>query len=423
MTASDKSSDAEADHSFEPPHMRGPALYWMIFVLVLIQIIDGLDMLSLAFVGPAISNELNLGRAQLGACIGIVFLGTAFGAMCLGWLAGRWGKKRTLISVVISIGPAALMTTQVGSVSALFVLRLLMGFAIGGVFPIAAAMLIDKAPAAIRLTAVSVMALGGACGAGACGLVATFIVPMFGWRSMFVVTGLLPFVLLPAIYFLIPRDRLDTADQGLNGYEKMPAKAIVGKRLLPASILIWSASFFCALPVYFAVSWLPTLAKTAGSTYAEAALAASLFTAVGAIGGVLSGQLVDRYGFRVTPMLAGLGTVAMAVLGGAIGSHLIATASAVTGLLSLGLLTLAGAVAGQLYPPAIRAFGVGCGTAIMRLGATTGPWVGGIALDAGASNKLLFTIAGVFVLIGGASLWALGSISEHVNLRPLAPPK
>jgi AAHS family 4-hydroxybenzoate transporter-like MFS transporter len=389
--------------SATPAVLRGRALYLLVGLLLLVQILDGVDMNALAFVGSAVMKDLQLSKSMFGACIGIAFVGMAAGAVFFGWLGDRIGRRFCILLVVALFGTGSLATAFTPNADTLLVLRLLTGVALGGLLPVASSLLVERSPAKVRTTAVTVMTVGTAGGAAVCGVISSLVVPAFGWRSLFVVGWILPLLLLPVLFLYLPRDVVASRRGGVV-VSKPVRPSLFRKGAWRITLPCWGALFFGAVPVFFIMGWLPTLARESGQSQGQAALATSLCSIMGAIGGICLAKVADRFGFK--SMLIGTlaGALCSGLLGLAIGGGAFFPASAAAGFFIVGMLTIIGAASGQFYVVSIRGFGVGCGVGLMRVGAALSPWLAGLLLDAGLSFKVLFSIGGGFVIVSGILL-------------------
>ena len=67
---------------------------------VMVNMMDGFDLLAISFAGPAIDREWMLGPERLGELFSAGLLGMAFGAFGLSWLADVYGRRTaTLINL------------------------------------------------------------------------------------------------------------------------------------------------------------------------------------------------------------------------------------------------------------------------------------------------------------------------------------
>ena len=106
-----------------------------ITVCMIINMMDGFDVLVVAFTAPSLAAEWNLTGTAIGALFSAGLVGMTIGSLVLGPLADRFGRRLMVLSclVVISLGMLASAFTQ--SVDQLTLARLVTGFGIGGILP------------------------------------------------------------------------------------------------------------------------------------------------------------------------------------------------------------------------------------------------------------------------------------------------
>jgi MFS family permease len=411
MTSTVRSSAPDAPleargGGFVPAPVHGVGLVLLVGALLIAQILDGMDLNALSFVGGVVRKDLVLTRAMFGACIGAASLGTAAGAALFGAIADRFGRRRTLLLVVLLFGCGALATSQVQNVTELLVMRGLTGVALGGLLPISSALLLGNIAAAARLTAVTIVCAGSAGGTMLAGFVSSSVVPHFGWRAMFIVGGLAPLVIAPLLFLIVPSDRkagsvIGSAERAPMGDGRSDGAFLFRGGVWPLTLVLWTAMFIGAFPVFVSVGWLPSLVAAKGASMAQAAVSLSVFSIGGAVGGIIAGGLADRFGYRVILPMALAGAIATALLGMSIGGSSTALIAGVAGFFVVGLLNLMGALVGRAYPDGIRGLAIGASLAVMRIGAATAPWAAGKLLDLGGGARLLFGWCAAASIVSG----------------------
>src|SRR6478735_505505 len=83
---------------------EGPmgARQWIVVILmVLLNALDGFDVLSSAFAAPGITKEWGIERAALGVVLSAELVGMGFGSVLLGGAADRYGRKVTMIGCLV----------------------------------------------------------------------------------------------------------------------------------------------------------------------------------------------------------------------------------------------------------------------------------------------------------------------------------
>ena len=374
-----------------PPSAPGAATR-VALLCAAVLVLEGYDLGAMAFTLPAVSETWHLKPAAFTAALTAASVGLFLGSLICGWLGDRLGRKPVLIGCVVLFALMSLMTALAGSVASLTVLRFLTGLGIGGGVPTTIALLSDLAPRERQGGLVMAMTCGVPAGNVVGGLLASRLVGPFGWPSVFIVGGLIPLILLPALLWLLPESYRRKA-QASTGNSIAHLFAVDFVRI---TLLLWLINFLSLLTIYFINSWLPSLLRTLGIPTAQAILAATMFQLGGIVGGLGSAPLVNRFGTErvVAAMLAmgggwliliGLTTVPTSAL-----AFFIFGAGLGISAAQLGVNALSGAA----YPHAIRNTGTGWALGVGRLGNIAGPLFGGILLSLGwAPKNMLLLIA------------------------------
>ena len=139
---------------------------YLIFALcILIMMCDGFDTQALAYVAPSIASEWKLAPGSFGPVFAAVLLGSMAGAFAFGYLADRFGRKRTLLLCVIWFGMLNVGSAYANSIESFTLLRFLCGIGLGGAIPNVMALVSEYAPARKRATLVAVAWCGFSLGA------------------------------------------------------------------------------------------------------------------------------------------------------------------------------------------------------------------------------------------------------------------
>ena len=167
-------------------------------------ILDGMDNQLLGNVIPALMKEWSLPRAPFTTVLALGPLGMILGGTAGGVLGDRIGRRTALVSSVLAFAVPTLAIATVDGVTMLGLFRFLAGLGLGGAMPNAAALASEyvprkQRPFAVTLTIVCIP-LGGTLAA----LFAGQVLPRYGWRALFVIGGLLPFLVALALSKLLP---------------------------------------------------------------------------------------------------------------------------------------------------------------------------------------------------------------------------
>ncbi|RYF51607.1 MAG: MFS transporter [Comamonadaceae bacterium] len=408
---------------------------WLVIGLcVMLNMIDGYDVMALAFTAKSIGVELALSASQIGLLLSIGLVGMALGALVLAPLADKIGRRPLiLISVALSTVGMALSATA-GSALQLGAWRLITGLGVGGILACATVIASEYSSRHRRGLAISIYTSGYGIGATLGGLVAVFLQTEHGWRSVFVFGAILTGSALLVMTFLLPesvdflysrRPRaalarinhiaarlkhepvdnlpLSTADTST------PAGRIVdlfGAGNARPTLLLWGAFFATLFGTFFVTSWTPTLLESAGLTKQQSATAGMMLTLGGTVGALAFGLAASRWQPRILLMVfTVLSAAAMALF--ILTTSLLPLAFALgimVGGLSYGCIAGLYTLAPTLYTAQIRGTGVGWAIGIGRVGAILAPLSAGALLDVGwTASSLYLSVAGV-VLLAAVSL-------------------
>lgn len=210
---------------------------------------DGFDSQALAFAAPALSRAWHLAPGMLGPVFGAALTGMMIGALLLGSLADRLGRRRMILVGVAIFALGALATLATGNLPELLAVRFVTGIGLGGVLPNAVALTGEHAPARLRATLVMVMFSAMSIGAALGGLLASVIISRFGWMSVFAVGGAMPLLALPVLLRWLPESpelaRHEPVTDGL------PLAQLFRGGRGAVTLLLWGVFFLNLLDIFF----------------------------------------------------------------------------------------------------------------------------------------------------------------------------
>jgi MFS transporter, AAHS family, 4-hydroxybenzoate transporter len=271
------------------------------------------------------------------------------------------------------------------------------------------------------------------------GLLAAALIPAFGWRSVFMVGGLAPLMLVPILLGWLPesirflalvggRDR-EVADLLRRITPDMPRAAEVrfvaqeprlsrlsvtllfAEKRATVTLLLWMLFFMNLLDLYLLSNWLPTVLNDLGVAVSVAAAIGAMLQVGGVVGTFTLGRFVDRYSFRALAVTYLSAAVAVAAIG--ITSHstgLVTVSIFLAGFCIVGGQNASNALTATLYPTAIRSTGVGWALGIGRIGSIVGPLVGGLMLANQVRPQSLFAVAAIPALAAAAASFLLARL-------------
>ena len=387
--------------------VRAGVIVALCFVL---NMLDGMDILVLAYVAPALGRALGAGPGRFAMAFSAGIAGMAAGGILLAPLADRFGKRPIILAGLALMAAAMAASARIETLPQLIVCRALTGTGIGTVLASIAALAAETAPPSRRAFAVGLLQAGYPLGAMFAGIATAAFLPAYGWRPVFLVTGLVTFAVMPFAFFILPRSRSAAAHS-----RTRLAEAIGGARR-PASLLLWVATIGGSMALYFIASWVTKLGIAAGLPEREAIIASTVYNA-GAVSGVVAMSMAaNRVDIR---------TLAAGFLAAAAGAFLWfgsapATVPAVLAAAFAVGFTLQGGfnalypLAARVYPAAVRATGVGFALGIGRIGAFIGPIAGAWAIGLGWPLVAVFGLFCGPLLIAAAAARAVRFEDERV---------
>ncbi len=415
---------------------------WLVFLTALTVVFDGIDNQLLGVVIPTLMREWGVPRGAFSPIVSLGYLGMMTGGV-LGGLAGdRFGRRTALLGSVALFGVMTLAAAAAGSPAQLAGLRLIAGLGLGAAMPNAAALAAELVPLRKRPIAVTVTIVCVPVGATIAGLLGIQALPVFGWRWLFAIGGVVPMVaavlfmrLLPEsprylashperwgeLVRLLPRmgHTVDASHGFVDPGERSVARASVTALFHPEyrrdTVALWGAFFSCLLAVYSGFSWLTSLLSAAGFDPATANTGITAFNLGGVAGALAGGVAITRFGSRAAMLTMTAGAIASALalstmsMGPGAALPIIAML-AVTGALINGVQTVMFALAAYVYPGAVRATGVGSAVAFGRSGAIVSGYAGSWAIGYHGSASFFGLIAAAMC----ATFVALALVRRHI---------
>jgi MFS transporter, AAHS family, benzoate transport protein len=414
-------------------------------------VFDGYDLQALAYTLPKLIAEWHISSVQAAWLAAFTFIGLFVGAVGLGAVGDRWGRKRMLgVGVVVF----ALFMGTAGfaqSYAQFALLRFGASVGMGGVLPGAIAMISEYTPAARRGR---IVAIGGGCftfGFAVAAVLAKVIVPHHGWRTMFhlsylaIVVALLIAVWVPetpqylaakgryreafaTVRRVFPAIDVSAAQAGPARYfaiddaagGKGRFRALWSSRYREATVLVSLLYLFLQFVVYALDFWMVTLlvkhglSLTHSYSYAiEQALAATA-------GGFVLGWFLDRMDKRIVLAVAfAAGGLCLVCFGLTSSPAALYTLNALAGALIIGGQNVVHTLVMGAYGVDTRATGLGWALGVGRLGGLLGPLIGGYLLALRLPFPMYFIVFAIPAVLCSLTVLAL-RVSQTRQQRGLA---
>jgi AAHS family 4-hydroxybenzoate transporter-like MFS transporter len=398
-------------------------------------IFDGFDISIVGFAIPSMIRDLRLPRASFAPLLVIGFVGMIIGSTSAGIVADRLGRRAALFWSVLVFGVAIVLSSFAPNLLFIEVLRFIAAAGIGGALPNAATMSAEFTPLKMRSVAVMLTIVCVPLGGALAGSVASWVLPVAGWRALFLVGGIAPLVLSLVMLALMPESprflarkphrageltrllgRLkQSVPAGATFVESMTdrpetpmsLKDLFGAGQTRSTLALWLAFFSSLSGIYLCFSWLPTLLSANGLDLSAASKGLAVYNYGGVAGVLCFVALVNRLGSRILTLaasslaaLTALVLITIEIKPGSDPVPLLATLAA-HGFCVNAVQTSLFALGVHIYPTRVRASGVAIASAIGRLGAIVSASTGSLVIQHGRVQFFeVLTMAAFFSFVG-----------------------
>jgi putative MFS transporter len=395
---------------------------------------DAFNSLSLAFALPALINLWHISPAQSGYLIASSYAGQLAGALLFSWLAERSGRIRSATAGIAIMAVMTLGCAISGNFPALFACRFVQGIGIGGEMPVAAAYISELSQARGRGRFFLLYEMIFPVGLLAAGQVGAWLVPAFGWQSIFLI-GSVPCLIITILVarlpesprWLIAKGRLPEADTivkrieasaaGSSSHSTGPSSPVVPiptsslvtrwSELLSPSYrgrtlivwILWFSAYFIANSLN---NWLPSLYNTVYHLGLRPSLrAASLTNVAQVVILLICAFSIDRIGRRSWTVASFIAGAALLAILGLFASESV-SGVIILATLSYGIVGSTNAVlylyTPEIYPTRMRAIGTGLATSWLRLASAVGPALVGVMVGAMGISLVFLAFAGAGIV-------------------------
>jgi len=391
----------------------------VVAITVMLNAMDGFDILSIAFASNGIAAEWQVTTQALGIVLSMELVGMAVGSILLGGLADRIGRRSTLLGCLLTMAFGMFMATTAASPVQLSIWRIITGLGIGGMLSCTNAVVAEFSNKKWRSLCISIMVIGYPIGGGIGGLWASGLINAYGWRSVFYLGTTLTALLLPVSYFFVPEsvhwlarkqpaDALRRVNASLTklGHAAINAlpqlrtedrKKSLGDIFSPAlisiTLIVTAAYFLHIVSFYFLAKWTP---RIVGAMFpalppgtGPGVLALTNFG--GAAGGALFGLLAGRVGLKPLTIVIMVLNAATIMLFGRTPDDLTTLTWLAIAVGFFGNAAISGmySIVAYAFPTHVRATGTGFVIGVGRGGAVLSPWLAGFLFDPSGQLRAL----------------------------------
>lgn len=406
--------------------------------------LDAMDVGLISFVIAALAVQWQLQPSETAWIASIGFVGMAIGASVGGLLADRFGRRSVFAVTLLVYGLATGASALVGGVTALLILRLLVGLGLGAELPVASTYVSEFAPARMRGRLIVILEAFWAVGWTAAALIGYFVIPASeaGWRWAFALGA------LPAAYALFIRwglpesarwlerhGRRDEAEAVVRSFERAagpqrsspdvhpptpaPPGPAVASSVSSRLSALWAREFrlrtACLWVVWFCVNfsyygafiWIPSILVSQGFDLVRSFGFTLIITLAQLPGYAVAAWLIEVWGRRATLSTFLVGSAISAVFFGTADTETAIIASGMAlSFFNLGAWGALYAVTPEMYPTSLRATGAGWAAGVGRIASIVAPLLVPVLLATGGA-PLLFVVFAAFFAVAAATAWGL----------------
>jgi putative MFS transporter len=416
---------------------------------------DAYTVLAIAFAMPQLVSEWKLTPAEVGLIISAGYIGQLFGAVLFGSLAERIGRLKTLFITILLFVAMDVSCLFAWSAASMIAFRFLQGVGTGGEVPVASAYINEFIGAEKRGRFFLLYEVIFPVGLMFAGMVGFFLVPIYGWKAMFVI-GLVPSILTIPLRWFMPESPRWLASKGRYAEANTVVKLLEDDatrrgavlrepvvRPLAAgamarsdwrelfkgiyrsrTLMIWGLWACVYMINNGLVTWLPTLYKQVFQLPLQTSLAYGWITSgVGVVASIVCALAIDKVGrkpwYATAFLLGALPLLMLASLGATSATEVLVLATAAYAVLQTIAFSLY-LYSAELYPTRLRAVGTGFGSAWLRAGSSIGPiLVGWIVADFGI--QYVFAAFAAVALAGGLVTLRFAIETKGRVLEELSP--
>jgi len=405
---------------------------WKIFFLLgFAMVFDGYDYMIVSYTMPQIAQEWGLSAVAKGSLSSWSLIGLVLGGAISGIISDKIGRRKTL---TIAIGLYSLLTIPIyfsNSFMMFALFRVLAGVGLGACIPVVTTAFSESTPTNKRAIFITFGMAWMIVGWVAAGLVATSVIPLFGWRLCYLIGGI-PMLYAILLYFKMPESAYWLANKGyrekavaaLQNIERIatgkvtnwnpealiippqpkqagPA-ALFSKKYLAITAGVWIMYFCGCFIVYGINAWLPSLMLEKGMAVSSAYGLAIAQNAAAIIANCSTGFVAEAVGRKknliISFAVGGISVIIMATIGGGYGTIL--AACIFLGFAINYSITAVQPLMAEAYPTEFRNTGVAWCQAFGRIGGASAPIVAGIIIGLGKGYAVSFMFYAIPAVIG-----------------------
>lgn len=381
-------------------------------VTVLLNALDGFDVLSISFASPGIAEDWGIGRGALGIVLSMELVGMAIGSVVLGRYADLAGRRPTMLISLVFMALGMFLASTATNIESLSACRIMTGIGIGGMLAVTNAVASEMSNRKYRSLAISTMVIGYPVGAVIGGMIVSQLLKTSGWEVIFEFGAIVTAAMIPVVFFAVPEtpaflattnkaDTLVKVNRALarlghtSGIDALPPRpesergmgvsGLFGPHVRRTTILLTAAYFTQIVTFYFILKWTPKIVTDLGFTASTAASVLVWANVGGAVGGAIWGLAATRIPMKALSLFTFFASAVMVTLFGTFGVDLTSLSlfAALGGFCTNAAMVALYNLSAAGFPDRLRATGTGFVIGVGRGGAVLGPIIAGYLFEGG----------------------------------------
>ncbi|MFZ2348550.1 MFS transporter [Lactococcus chungangensis] len=316
--------------------------------------LENMDIMFLSFSMASIIATFGISGTQAGWIGTITNFGMLLGGIVFGLLADKIGRVKVFSYTVIIFSVASALMFFASNIYLVYLFRFIAGIGAGGEYGACMSLVSESTPKEKLGKATSIVAIGGQIGAILAAVLASLIIPAFGWKMLYVI-GLFPVLMVLWIRKDIKEpesfqatDRADRGHLGLLFKDGKTSWQTIGLSLM---VMVQIAGYFGLM------NWLPKIMQDQLNLNIAGSSLWMVSTILGmSVGMMTFGTVMDKLGARFSYtifLICSAASVYLLILANS--RMTLIAAAVVVGYFINGMYGGYGAIISSLYPTEIRA--------------------------------------------------------------------
>lgn len=254
----------------KPSHFR----WYIIGLIFLICIVNYIDRASMSYTITMIAVDLHLDAKQMGLVLAVFSIGYVISALAGGVVMDKNGPKKTITGAILLWSLITSLTGLCTNLEQLLILRFMLGFAEGPMFPALARVISDWLPNNQKSLAFAFSLISVPLSLSFSGPVLTHLLLHYVWQQVYFILGAVSFISLPLwIYFFknSPKDspfvnstELELITKNSANQWRAELKLSWSKILFHPTLLVNNLAYFIfGFYLFFFMNWLPAYLQQA----------------------------------------------------------------------------------------------------------------------------------------------------------------